>query len=42
MGERFGKGKKIGPQRQPIKNQTSNERVPRFDATKSTDEEKIP
>ena len=27
VGERYEKGKKSGPQRQPMKNQTSNERV---------------
>ena len=42
MGERYGKGKNIGPQRQIMKNQTSNGRVSRFDAIKTKDEEEIP
>ena len=39
--ERYVKGKSNGPQRQPMKNQTSNGRVSRFDAIRSTSEEKV-
>ena len=42
MGERYEKGKSNGPQRQYIKNQTSNGRVSHFDAFRSTDEKEVP
>ena len=41
MVESYGKGKSSKPQRQPMKNQTSNGRVSRFDAIRPTNEEKI-
>ena len=39
VGERYGKGKSNRPQRQPMKNQTSNGRVSRFDAIRPMDKE---
>ena len=42
VGEGYGKGKSSGPQRQSMKKQTSNGRVSRFVAIKSTNEEEIP
>ena len=42
VGERYVKGKSNGPQRQPMKNQTSNGRVSHFDAIRSTSEEDVP
>ena len=42
MGEGYGKGKSSGPQRQHMKNHTSNERVSLFNASKPIDEEDIP
>ena len=43
VGERNGKGKSNGPQRQPMKNQTLNRRVSCFNAIRPTDkEDKVP
>ena len=41
VGERYGKGKSRGPQRQPLINQTSNGRVSHFDAIRPTNEKDI-
>ena len=42
VGERYRKGKCTRPKRQPMKNQTSNGRVSRFNVIKPMDEEEIP
>ena len=39
VGKKYEKDKNSGPQRQPMKNQTSNGRVSRFNTIKSTDGE---
>ena len=42
MGERYERCKSSGPQRQTMKNQISNRRVPNFDAIRLVNEEEIP